>query len=537
MTVVKRRSGIFCRIKEREYRIRGLEKNRSYEVMRVSVRAAVNGSYYLDTLDLVQERQRRMFIQNAADELEINREIVKHDLGSLLLRLEQMQEEIIEDPLFTDDEGYQMGEAERRAALSCLKSPDLITRILTDLHICGIVNEDTNLLVCYLATISRLFDDPLGIMFQSSPGSGKSTVMDAVLGFVPDEDKRVYTYMTGQSLFYEGENDLKHKVLAIEEDEGAEKATYSLKTMQSEKRISISSTGTDPQTGRHKSFNTIVNGPMCIIICTTKPFVDEEFLLRFLCLGNDESRKQTEAVLERQRENETLDGLVRKERAKRLKHLHQNIQRLLLPVKVVNPYATRLTFPSNNLRTRRDQMKYLTMVRAIAFLFQYQRPRKTRQIDGNTCDYIEVIPSDIKLAYNIACSVMGRTLDELAPQTGNLLDKLLDMVKAACDRLGIGQRDYRFGQKEIREYTGWSAYQVKVHLHRLVELEYVYCYQVRSSRRYEYELVYDGAGDHGQKFIIGIADIEKLEDIFKAENDTTHMVGVKSGKVAATVAP
>jgi hypothetical protein len=276
---------------------------------------------------------------------------------------------------------------------------------------------------------------------------------------------------------------------------------------------------------------------MCIIICTTKPFVDEEFLLRFLCLGNDESRKQTEAVLERQRENETMDGMIRKERAKRLKHLHQNIQRLLLPIKVVNPYATRLTFPSNNLRTRRDQMKYLTLVRSIAFLFQYQRPRKTRLIDGIACDYIEVIPSDIKLAYTIACEVMGRTLDELAPQSRNLLNMLCEMVKAACDHHGIGQRDYRFGQKEVRDHTGWSAFQVKMHMQRLVELEYVYCYQVRHSRRYEYELVYDGAGDRDKKFIIGIADIEKLDDIFNAKTDTANKVGVKARKVAATVAP
>ena len=142
----------------------------------------------------------------------------------------------------------------------------------------------------YLATTSRKFPDPLAIMFQSSPGSGKSAVMDAILDFVPAEDKRVYTYITGQSLFYVGENDLVNKVLSIAEDEGADKASYSLKTMQSEKRISISSTGTDPKTGRHKTFTTVVNGPMCMVLCSTKPFVDEEFMLRFLCLGTDESR-------------------------------------------------------------------------------------------------------------------------------------------------------------------------------------------------------------------------------------------------------
>ncbi|MFC1851649.1 toprim domain-containing protein [candidate division CSSED10-310 bacterium] len=509
--VKRKKNGIYMSIKDRDYRIRGLEKNKSYEVMKVSVRVACNGSYYIDHLDMIQDRQRRIFARNASDELEINKEIIKRDLSSLLLVLE----EILEEDIVHTDETYLMTEGERRAALAYLKSPDLIERILSDFHTCGIVNEDTNLLIGYLSSLSRKFDDPLAIMFQSSPGSGKSTVMDAILGFVPEEDKRVYTYMTGQSLFYAGENDLKHKVLAIEEDEGAEKANYSLKTMQSEKRITITSTGTDPLTGRNKSFTTTVNGPVAIMSCTTKPFVEEELMLRFLGLGTDESRQQTIAVLERQRKNETIEGMLAKERARQIHHRHQNVQRLLQPVRVLNPYADRLTFPSTSLRTRRDQKKYLTLIRAIAFLFQYQRARKSIMLDGVRVEYIEVLPSDIKLAYDVCCDVMGRSLDELAPQTRNLLNMQVVMVREACERLSIKQSDNRYGQKDIREYTGWSAYQVKAHMSRLVELEYVYCHQGRNGRRYEYEMIYDGSGDDGKRFVLGISNIDVKREQLK----------------------
>ena len=47
--------------------------------------------------------------------------------------------------------------------------------------------------------------------------------------------------MTGQSLFYLGESDLAHKVLAIAEEEGASRAAYALKLLQSEGELSIAS--------------------------------------------------------------------------------------------------------------------------------------------------------------------------------------------------------------------------------------------------------------------------------------------------------
>ncbi len=71
-------------------------------------------------------------------------------------------------------------------------------------------------------------------------------LMDAVLAFVPEEERVQYSAMTGQSLFYMGETDLKHKVLAIAEEEGAERASYALKLLQSEGKLSIASTGNSP---------------------------------------------------------------------------------------------------------------------------------------------------------------------------------------------------------------------------------------------------------------------------------------------------
>ena len=120
-----------------------------------------------------------------------------------------------------------------------MRDPHLLDRILTDFEHCGVVGEETNKLVSYLAVTSRLLEAPLAILVQSSSAAGKSALMEAVLALLPEEQRVQYSAMTGQSLFYMGETDLKHKVLAIVEEEGALRAAYALKLLQSEGVLTI----------------------------------------------------------------------------------------------------------------------------------------------------------------------------------------------------------------------------------------------------------------------------------------------------------
>ena len=129
-----------------------------------------------------------------------------------------------------------IGDAERAAALELLQGPDLPARILSDFARCGVVGEETNKLIGYIAAVSRQLDAPLAVMVQSSSAAGKSSLMESILAFLPEEHRVQYSAMTGQSLFYMGETDLKNKVLAIVEEEGASRAAYALKLLQSRRR-------------------------------------------------------------------------------------------------------------------------------------------------------------------------------------------------------------------------------------------------------------------------------------------------------------
>lgn len=316
--------------------------------------------------------------------------------------------------------------------------------------------------------------------------------------------------MTGQSLFYMGETNLKNKILSIAEEEGVAQASYALKLLQSEGQLTIASTGKDPGSGRMETQEYHVEGPVMIFLTTTAIDIDEELMNRCIVLTVDENREQTRAIHEQQRENETLDGLLTGKRGGSVRKLHQNAQRLLRPLAVVNPFAKELRFIDDQARRRRDHMKYLSLIRSIALLHQHQRDIKTVTTDdGEAVEYIEVIRTDIALANRLSDQVLGKSIDELPPQTRRLLIELHALVNKQCNDQELEQNEYRFTRRFLRECLGWGQTQVKLHVDRLIEMEYVLPHRA-SGRRVEYELLYDGRGREGQPTMCGLIDVTKL---------------------------
>ncbi len=502
---------IVIRLGDRKYRVRGLAKNLSYEQLRVNVLAARGDVFHVDTFDLYAARQRALFIKQAAEELALKEDVIKKDLGQVLLKLEELQDEQIRRTLEPEEKTVVLSETEQAAALDLLKDPKLLDRILADFERCGVVGEETNKLVGYLAAVSRKLAEPLAVLIQSSSAAGKTALMEAILAFMPEEERVKYSAMTGQSLFYLGETDLRHKILALVEEEGAQRASYALKLLQSEGELTIASTGKDPTTGKLVTHEYRVEGPVMIVLTTTAVEIDDELLNRCLVLTVDEDREQTRAIHRRQRERQTLEGLLADHERERILAVHRNAQRLLRPLLVANPYARALTFLDTRTRTRRDHQKYLTLIRSIALLYQYQRPVQTTVQQGETLAYIEVTGADITLANRLAHEVLGRSLDELAPQTRRLLTLIDAMVTEACTRLAIDRSDYRFSRKDVRDSTGWGHTQLKVHLHRLEELEYLLVHRGGRGQSFVYELLYRGEGQDGAAFVMGLVDPERLD--------------------------
>ncbi len=528
---------------DRRYRVRGLAKNLSAEVLKVNVLASKLASdgeaYHVDSFDLYAARARAHYIAQAAKELACREDVIKLDLGRILLKLEALQAERIRGALTRHVEAPKMTEAEEAQALALLRAPDLLARIVADFDACGLVGESTNKLVGYLAATSRKLGGPLAIVVQSSSAAGKSSLMDAVLAFMPEEERIKYSAMTGQSLFYMGETNLKHKILAIAEEEGASRASYALKLLQSEGELTIASTGKDATTGNLTTQQYRVEGPVMIFLTTTAIEIDEELLNRCMVLSVDEGRAQTEAIHRLQRERRTIEGLKAKQGKAHLLKLHQNAQRLLRTLAVVNPYADRLTFLSDKTRTRRDHEKYLTLIDTVALLHQHQRPVKTMLNGGQAVEYIEVTAEDISQANAIAHEVLGRSLDELPPQTRRLLAGVVEHVRGQAKVQAIPQAEVRFTRKDVREATGWGDTQLRVHLERLVSLEYLLTHREGAGGRFTYELVFDGDVSTAVHLsgLIDAADIETVPTMAKSRGQDPEVAGWLRGDSGPVAAP
>ncbi|HRE54651.1 MAG TPA: CHC2 zinc finger domain-containing protein, partial [Candidatus Competibacter sp.] len=339
---------------DRHYRVRGLDEKAPPGAFKVNLLARCGEGFHADSLDLYSARQRSAFAEAAALELNVSAEVLRRDLGRLLLALEAVQDErratlkaaSSKDAATGDGRNLPppLTEAEREAARSFLQSPDLLARITEDLARCGLVGEPVNGLVGYLACLSRKLPAPLAVLVQSASAAGKSALQDACLAFVPEGERVKYSAVTGQSLFYVGETDLRHKVLAIAESEGALQAAYALKLLQSEGELTIASTAKDPQTGQLATRTYRVQGPVMLLLTTTAAEPDEELLNRCLVLAVNESRDQTKAIHAAQRQRRTLEGLLAGQAREAILTLHRNAQRLLEPIPIVNPHAQRLTF-------------------------------------------------------------------------------------------------------------------------------------------------------------------------------------------------
>jgi hypothetical protein len=498
------------RLEDRHWRIRGLERNLGHNRLKVTLmvsRTTPDSAerFHVDSIEMYQARQRASFTRQAAIELGIEEGKLKHDVGLLLMELEQLQADRIRGAT-TPKEAVAMTDTEHAAALELLRDARLLDRVTEDFARCGVVGEQVNKQVAFLAAISRKLRDPLAIVVQSSSAAGKTSLMDAVLDFVPEEDRIAFSAMTGQSLYYLGQSDLAHKVLAVAEEQGVQHATYALKLLQSQGELTIASTGKDSVTGRLVTQTYKVKGPVSIFMTTTAIDVDEELLNRCIVLSVDEDRDQTRAIHAEQRHRQTLAGLVETEERRAIRQLHRNAQRLLEPLEVVNPFADRLTFADHQTRTRRDHMKYLGLIKAVTLLHQHQRDIRQAHVAGQPVRYIEVTEQDIVIANRLAHSVLGRSLDELPTQTRRLLTELHQLLtkEAASQRIALSE--IRFQRRAVREQLSWGDTQIKVHLRRLVEMEYVLAHRSRDQRGLVYELLYDGQGVEGQPFLTGLIE-------------------------------
>jgi hypothetical protein len=490
----------------RRYELRELAPGET-DRLRVRIRAHQDERFYLDTLDLYAGRSRTSFARASAPLFGVSESAIEGDLAVMIRKLEAIR--VARKAEASSTSGYVMTADEEAEAREFLKQPDLLARTVKDLEALGYVGEEVNKKIGYLITVSRKLKSPLCGVIISRAGAGKSRLLEVLAELVPPEDLVSYTRITPQALYYADNRSFKHKLMVSGEDEGLSGLDYALRELISAKRIRLAAPLKDAASGKMKTVEYEVEGPISLLFSTTKPAIHYENATRCFILSLDESGDQTEQIHVAQRLGRTLDGLTSGGELGDLKRKHRNAQRLLQPLAVVNPFAPELSFPTYPLEMRREHEKYLSLIEAIALLRQHQRERKKCVVNGQEVDYIEVAVEDIEEANRLMTEILGTRADELARPSRELLKLVRKMVEEKSRALEIEPRAFRFNRRDIREYTSWSDNQIKAHIGQLEELEYLLVSPGERGRMYRYELSFDG--DHkDQKRLPGLTDTAKL---------------------------
>jgi len=425
---------------------------------------------------LYNDNQVEKLTRKIAERLEVGITPIAQALAAITQQLEKYRLGLIEASRVRTDTRKVLSEAERKAAVAFLQQPGLLERTNEQIGQSGIVGETTNRLIMWLIFTSRLTHWPLHIVSFGSSGTGKSHLQEKVGELIPDEDRIEITALTENAFYYFDQAELGHKLILIEDLDGIWSALYPLRELQSKQRISKTVTIKD-RNGHTRTIHLKVHGPVSIAGCTTQESLYEDNANRSFLIYLDETADQDERIMDYQRKLSA--GRIDVPAESQARQLLQNVQRVLQPVSIRNPYAEQLQIPREVFKQRRSNAHYLAFIEVITFYKQYQRERKVDPATGEI--YIETTLEDIREANELLREILLRKSDELNGATRNHLEAL----KAWLQQNG----ESRFTHAGVRSRLRLPISTVKRYHSALLQAGYIKRIADPTTRAYHYEIV------------------------------------------------
>ena len=456
-------------------RLEGLDR------MRVTLKVSLNESEIppiRHNLDLYNDSQLEKFIRKIAERLEVGTSITAGTLAELTqalenYRLEKIAAETSSSGRFS---GVPLTETEKQIAIENLKHPTLLEQTVQDLQASGIQGEAANALLLLLAMTSRKTPDPISVMCLARSGTGKSYLMERVALCIPDEDKKEHTQFTSNAFYYYKKEEIRNKIFLIEDLEGALGVLFPIRELQSKKRISktITQKGKD---GKLQTTTLIVEGPVCVIACTTKESIYEDNANRSILIYLNDSKEQDEKIMSYQKRHRA--GLIDKYKEQEIQTKLQLMQKALAPIKVINPYAPLVDLPESFPKKRRALPILLNVIEAITFYHQYQREQTADKETGEM--YIEAHPNDIENGFKYLKNVLFRRSDELSGAVRDFYEKLKETTE--------NKELKKFKVSDIREHIKLTPRSIQQYLKELLEYGYLHITSGKQRLGYEYEIL------------------------------------------------
>lgn len=465
--------------------------------MRVTLKVQVEHLSLRHNLDMYNTLQVDKLVRMVAERLEIGTSVINAALMDLIDLLENYRLEEREKAIVAIDKRKLLNEDETKTAKLYLSSPNLMDRTCEDMGKAGIVGESANRLLMFMVFVSRKMRNPLHIISLGSSGAGKTHLQEKVAELIPEEDKIEITTLSENAFYYFGQQQLRNKLILIEDLDGAEGVLYPLREIKSKKRITKTVVVKNTK-GETRTVSLVVEGPVCVSGCTTKESVYEDNANRSFLIYIDESPEQDERIMSYQRK--LAAGKVDLGAEEQVKEAFRDLQRVLLPVTIRNPYAEYLKIPHEVFKPRRTNAHYLAFIEVVTFYHQYQREKQHDKETGE--EFIETTLEDIKEANGLMKEVLLRKSDQLNGATRDYFEKLKDWLQV--------EKKATFMNREIRLSLRIKGTTLRRYHRHLLDVGLIRVKSGKKSTGYHYEII---SPDEYETLKASIASV--LDDVLK----------------------
>jgi len=443
--------------------------------LRVTLKMEYENTTHRHTLDLYNDIQVTKLIRRSAGKLQLGMGSLSDSIESLTQELEQYRLEQREEQNGNKPKTVELSKTEIKQATELLKTEDLLKKTNELVGKSGVIGEENNRLLMYIIFTSRKMSNPLHIISMGASGTGKSHLQETVAELIPEEETLSVTDLSESSFYYFDTNELSHKLMLIEDLDGASDALYPLRELQSKKSISkqyVDKTGSKP-----KTVHRTVYGPVCLSGCTTKEQIYEDNANRSFLIYIDSSQEQDKRIMNFQRALSA--GKINQAEQEQIRNLLKNSQRILKPLKVINPFAEQLELPNSVFKPRRTNAHYLHFIEAVTFYNQYQREVKVNKETGE--EFIETTIEDIENANQLLKDILIKKSDKLSPACRDYFERLKMKL--------IGEKIKTFTNRETSIRLDKSIASVKRYHSELYDKHFLKIKKKNKQGGFEYEIV------------------------------------------------
>lgn len=430
------------------------------------------------SIDLYNDNLVEKLVRKCAERLEVGTSIIRQDLQSLTKELENYRFLLLKNEEQVTEQKHRkvLSTREEKEAITFLKSKHLLEKTNELIGKSGVIGEHVNRLLMYLIFTSRKTNNPLHCISLGSSGVGKTHLQSKVAELLPEEDKIEITVLSANAFYYFNRTELQHKLILIEDLDGAESVLYPLRELQSKKRITKTVVHKDRK-GTTKTIHLTVEGPVSVSGCTTQESIYEDNSNRSFLLYIDESEEQDSRIMNFQRLISA--GKLNEEEQLKSKDILQNVQRVLKPIRVINPFAEYLELPKSVFKPRRTNSHYLQFIEAITFYKQLQREHQVNEETGEI--YIETTIEDIEEANELITEVLLRKSDTITGATRNHLENLKKYLK--------DNNQTTFNNTEIRRNLRVKETTLRRYNKQLLAEDYIKKVKGKKGQLYHFEVI------------------------------------------------